>query len=381
MSIDHTAAGGVAPIDKSVTYGTVLTNIANTGIRRWITQNLGATNPAGSASDDTEPSAGWYWQFNRIQGYYQPNANGALISTATPNTWDNSNDATYTGWDPAKDPCTLLLGAGWRLPTGTEWFNADGAPQNWDNYNHTYASALRLHTAGFLNGSSGALSSRGSFGFYWSSTQSSSANGYNLSFSSEGSWVYGDSKAHCFSVRCLTIDDILDYLKIGNTITFTLTPAIAESGLTVSPTTYNGKDFSPVWTTVDSGTTYTATYTVIEGDTDQATPLQLTGVALTDTIGNTGASADSADVARAIDANAPSATSAPTAAAGPDINAAEETAGFDIVAGLSTSDAVAGDTLELLLDGAAFPTPLTRTLTADDITATSYTFIISSGQL
>jgi len=72
ITVTHTAAGGVAPVDKTVTYGTVLTNLAGptaTTYRRWITQNLGATNQATSADDATEPSAGWYWQFNRKQGF------------------------------------------------------------------------------------------------------------------------------------------------------------------------------------------------------------------------------------------------------------------------------------------------------------------------
>ena len=82
----------------------------------------------------------------------------------------------------------------------------------------------------------------------------------------------------------------------------------------------------------------------------------------------------------------PTATLAPTAAAGPYINADEQTAGFPVVASLTTnaspaSPAVAGDTFELLLGGAAFPTPLTRVLTAADITTGSYNFTIAAGQL
>ncbi len=203
--VNHTTAGGVAPVDKEVTYGTVLTSLSGAS-KCWITQNLGASQQATSATDDTEPSAGWYWQFNRKQGYYQPNANGALISTATPDTWDSTNDNTYTGWDPAKDPCTLLLGTGWRLPTNTEWTNADSTG-GWVDYaddaTGTFGSVLKLHAAGHLGFSTGALDNRGGGGGYWSSTQGSSTNGYSLYFGSSSSLMYNNGKAYGFSVRCL----------------------------------------------------------------------------------------------------------------------------------------------------------------------------------
>ena len=82
-----------------------------------------------------------------------------------------------------------------------------------------------------------------------------------------------------------------------------------------------------------------------------------------------------------LDTGAQAAPNAPTAADGPNINAAEEAAGFDVVVPLGTSNAVAGDTLELLLGGSAFPSALTRVLTGPDITNTSYTFTVVTGQL
>ena len=82
-----------------------------------------------------------------------------------------------------------------------------------------------------------------------------------------------------------------------------------------------------------------------------------------------------------IDTTAPTATLAATAAAGPLINATENTAGFSVVVPLGSSGAVAGDSLALLLGGAAFPTPLTRTLSAGDIATGSFSFTVASGQL
>jgi hypothetical protein len=60
ITISHVAANGVAPVDKSVTYGTV-TNIPGEPSKCWITSNLGSDHQALAIDDPTEASAGWYW--------------------------------------------------------------------------------------------------------------------------------------------------------------------------------------------------------------------------------------------------------------------------------------------------------------------------------
>ncbi len=67
-----------------------------------------------------------------------------------------SSISENSDWLPANDPCTLLLGSGWRLPTLIEWETAD-ATGGWDNYNETFASVLKLHAAGYLDGSDGLV--------------------------------------------------------------------------------------------------------------------------------------------------------------------------------------------------------------------------------
>ncbi len=190
LTVTHTA-DSVAPVNKTVTYGTV--SYIN---KCWITRNLGASNQASSATDTTEASAGWYWQFNRKQGYKHDGTN------RTPNTtWISSIDES-SDWLPANDPCTILLGTGWRIPTKTEWENADNTG-GWDNYNETYASVLKLHAAGYLGSSAGSLSYRGSEGYYWSSTQNSSTYGWSMIFNDGNSLMSNLSKAFGFSLRCL----------------------------------------------------------------------------------------------------------------------------------------------------------------------------------
>ena len=82
-----------------------------------------------------------------------------------------------------------------------------------------------------------------------------------------------------------------------------------------------------------------------------------------------------------LDTSAPSAALAPTAAAGPAISEAETIAGVSVVVSLAGTGAMAGDSLELKQDGASFATPLTRTLTAGDISGGSYTFTVAAGTL
>ena len=72
--------------------------------------------------------------------------------------------------------CYLMsMDTGWRLPTYTEWNNAN-TTGNWGTetsrgYANTYASVLKIHAAGFVYGLPAvALGSRGSVAMYWSST-------------------------------------------------------------------------------------------------------------------------------------------------------------------------------------------------------------------
>jgi uncharacterized protein (TIGR02145 family) len=194
ITVNH-IAGAVAPVTKTVTYGTV-TNIPGETAKCWITSNLGADHQATSVDDATEASAGWYWQFNRKQGYKHDG------TTRTPNTtWiypiNESSD-----WTTANDPCVIEIGGGWRIPTNTEWTNVD-ASGSWINWNGPWNSGLKLHAAGYLGYSGGSLLDRGSGGYYWSSAQNDATNGWLLTFGSGGSGMNNYEKPHGFSVRCV----------------------------------------------------------------------------------------------------------------------------------------------------------------------------------
>jgi len=123
-------------------------------------------------------------------------------TTRTPSTaWIISINES-SDWTSANDPCTIELGAGWRLPTSTEWTNAD-ANGAWNNYTGTYNSVLKLHAAGDLDANSGALFNIGTVGVLWGSTQFGNFNGIGLYLGSSLSAMIDFSKAYGFSVRCL----------------------------------------------------------------------------------------------------------------------------------------------------------------------------------
>jgi hypothetical protein len=216
------SAGAVAPVDKTVTYGTVSTTLFG-GTKCAITQNLGASQQATAANDNTEASAGWYWQFNRKQGYKSDCANGSMCFIPSSPAWNTTNDNSSAVWEAAKDPCTIELGSGWRIPTSSEWTTADAS---WGNYNNTYSSVLKIHAAGYLNNSTGWMSSPGSAGFYWSSTQNSVTAGNNLFINSGLSYLDNNFKTYGGTLRC-----IKDLLPILTTTAVTLiTNGTASSG-------------------------------------------------------------------------------------------------------------------------------------------------------
>ncbi len=220
VSVTHSVLAG-APVNKTVTYNSVNTNISGSS-KCWITKNLGADLQAASASENIDDSAGWYWQFDNSQGYLY------TVGVRTPVIWNTSVNEN-SDWLQANDPCMLQLGGGWRLPTNAEWTAADAAPQNWQSASDAFASVLKLHEAGYLT-AGGALSGRGSAGYYWSSTQSTSTVGNCLSLASGSSGMTTMSKTAALPVRCIRDDTsnpsvpimnqvvVLDGTKTSNTI-------------------------------------------------------------------------------------------------------------------------------------------------------------------
>ena len=195
ITINHTA-GAVAPVTKTVTYGTV-TNVPGETLKCWITSNLGADHQASAVNDATEASSGWYWQFTLKQGYKHDG------TTRTPNaTWMNLISVN-SDWISTNDPCSIELGTGWRIPTKTEWINVSGSGGEWTNWNGPWNSLLKMHAAGYLHIDDGTLGNRGTYGNYWSSTQQAATTGWYLYFDIHINTVYYNSKAIGLSARCV----------------------------------------------------------------------------------------------------------------------------------------------------------------------------------
>ncbi len=200
ITVNH-IAGTVAPVSKTVIYGTV-TNIPGETTKCWITSNLGSDHQATAVTDTNEASAGWYWQFNRQQGYKHDG------TTRTPNTIWISNINEISDWTIDNDPCAIELGENWRIPTYAEWLNVNNTG-GWTGWNDVWNSGLRLHVAGYLLDLNGALHGRGKngeyVGCYWSSTQDfwTYSTGYALAFQVLQCYVGNLSKSAGYTIRCV----------------------------------------------------------------------------------------------------------------------------------------------------------------------------------
>jgi hypothetical protein len=193
ITVNH-IAGNVAPVSKSVIYGTV-TNIPGEPSKCWITSNLGADNQANAVNDASEGSAGWYWQFNHMQGFKHE---GSIITPS----WTITNINENSDWTYENDPCRIELNGNWRIPSYSEWLNVFTSG-NWTNWNGPWNSALKLHASGSIERTDGTLWNRGAIGYYWASTQANSTYSWYLYLNSGSCLMNNYYKAYGFSVRCI----------------------------------------------------------------------------------------------------------------------------------------------------------------------------------
>jgi hypothetical protein len=194
ITVTHTA-GSIAPVTKTVTYGTVMTNLSGTN-QCWITRNLGADIQATAYNDASEQAAGWYWTFNKSQGYMHDGI------AHTPSTWvSGCNYTENSDWQPANDPCELLLGAGWRIPTQAEWTTVAVALPD---INTAYNSVLKIHYGGDLHRTDGTLQNRGSGGKMWTNTQDPVNIGTHACYYDVGFTTgCGMCKTRGYTLRCI----------------------------------------------------------------------------------------------------------------------------------------------------------------------------------
>ena len=225
LTVTHTA-GSVAPVTKTITYHTVSSSVTGS-TKCWITQDLGADAQPSSMSDTSQKSRGWYWQFNRPQGYvvsvdtsrwshYFSFYQSVFPASAWVNPINESSD-----WQASNDPCTVLLGKGWRVPTEIEmkdmltvggWKNADDAfgsvfnlhssftidSVTWNNTSTSYYDTSNYTTGNYDYSTLG--------GSYWTSSQNDATNGwviYISDYTGETDLMQGDTKKNAHPIRCI----------------------------------------------------------------------------------------------------------------------------------------------------------------------------------
>ena len=190
---------------------------------RWATRNVGAH---GQFVYNPEDFGGYYQWGRKGDGHEQPTSGTTTTLSSTddpghgnfiltqnePYDWRvPQNDALWNAGSEtspvkaANDPCP----AGWRVPTYTELQSLGTVTKEWSNLNGVNGyfigdneSKLFLPAVGGRDGSVGSLDDVGTYGYYWSSTPSSTY-AYLLYFSSGSFSTSNYRRAGGYSVRCV----------------------------------------------------------------------------------------------------------------------------------------------------------------------------------
>ncbi len=186
-----------------------------TNYKNFLCHNLGAANTSANPFTPSWEINGGYWQWGRLaQAAAGPTGPGA----------GQTNEAAVSGWNTtsapngslsdasktANDPCP----AGYRIPTKAQW---DGVVANntltnvgtWTISSTNYSSGkqfgteLFLPAAGFRVNNDGALGGRGSYGYYWGSTEYGAVNAWYLYFYSSDAGTDNYNRSTGFSARCI----------------------------------------------------------------------------------------------------------------------------------------------------------------------------------
>lgn len=210
--VSHGYISGVTPSTASTFRQRTYTTIRGSwdgpgGDKVWLKMNLGATSELNSASDSDADRNGWYFQFNRPQGYYQKDVSSPRI----PRSWNNEIRESRN-WRISNDPCRLSFGGGWRIPSEAEWNAFVRAPQESGGLDNegkeqAFESALKIGGSGRIFYFDGRVDSRGKSGYYWTSDQGNDAKGVRLYINEQESVFDIKSwKAAGLTIRCI-LDD------------------------------------------------------------------------------------------------------------------------------------------------------------------------------
>jgi len=192
----HHKAGDVSPVGGDMTYGVVKVG-TGTSSTCWITSNLGASQAPGADTSYGSAVDGWLWQVNRKQGFVFGNWTGAVPSTSISVTGSDV-------WVAAQDPCTLLLGSAWHIPTTSE-FSSIG--YTWPNL------GVKLNTSAtaYMNGANPTVySTPGGNGAYHVQNYGGTTiaiNRINIISGGGGTLISaGATPSGLFSIRCVKLE-------------------------------------------------------------------------------------------------------------------------------------------------------------------------------
>jgi hypothetical protein len=171
----------------------------------WLRQNIGSPQVAVNRNDAA--SFGHYFQWGRWDDGHQlinspsitgnsslqnpshiPSGNPAFIKGTTSatawwgtggnssNTWSGTTASTTNG----KDPCSAI-GAGWHMPSGSEWTNVLNAEFISDAAS-AFDSRLKLTESGYRSSDNGSMVPNFVGGYYWTSDAGNGNTAKNLFF-------------------------------------------------------------------------------------------------------------------------------------------------------------------------------------------------------
>ena len=170
----------------------------------WCEHNVGASTPYED---------GLYFSWGNITGH--TGDDGYDFGTSNDGPYASTDGAALTGNIPTNgtyDAARHNMGAPWRMPTQpefqelndnctSEWTDEDGVAGRRFTSNHN-GNSVFFPASGRRYGTS--LYSRGSDGYYWSSSLYSSTGGYDLHFDSGGVYpASGNYRFYGFSVRAV----------------------------------------------------------------------------------------------------------------------------------------------------------------------------------
>ena len=185
---------------------------------KWATCNVAEPGTFAASPTDT----GWYYQWSVNVGW-KPYPNTPLLNSDGGTTWNSTTpppgSPPYNPINPSLWVCDHPCPAGWRLPTDAEYVTlvdyAVPVSNGLDRLNgingRFFASGdpcqplLFLPAAGSRSGIDGLLDVVGTYGRYWSSTQTSTTTASYLTFySTDMDLVFSTYKTNGLTVRCVS---------------------------------------------------------------------------------------------------------------------------------------------------------------------------------